>query len=86
MRRGVGHDGAAVDDVRRVARHVCDAIRAAFPEDVPLEIADFRFVSTGFGQRRKMAVERQATTWEACEELHEKLRKGGVSVNLGSEG
>ncbi|KAI1793660.1 dimethylaniline monooxygenase (N-oxide-forming) [Ganoderma leucocontextum] len=66
--------------------YVCDAIRATFPEDVPLDIADFRFLSIGLGQRKKMAVENQASVWEANRELHEKLRKGGVSFNLGPEG
>ena len=66
--------------------YVCDAIRAAFPEDVPLDVADFRFLSIGIGQRKKMAIEDQAAAWEANKELHAKLRKGGLSFNLGPEG
>ena len=66
--------------------YVCDAIRAAFPEDVPLDVADFRFLSIGIGQRKRMAIEDQATAWKASRELHEKLRKGGVSFDLGPEG
>ncbi|PIL34652.1 hypothetical protein GSI_03431 [Ganoderma sinense ZZ0214-1] len=66
--------------------HVCAAIRAAFPDDAPLDVSDFRFLSIGIGQRKKMAIEDQAAAWEANRELHEKLRKGGVSFDLGPEG
>ncbi|KAI1793658.1 FAD/NAD-P-binding domain-containing protein [Ganoderma leucocontextum] len=58
----------------------------AYSEDVPLEVADLRFFSIGLGLRKKMAVENQAVAWEAHKELHEKLRKGGVSFNLGPDG
>ncbi|PIL34644.1 hypothetical protein GSI_03423 [Ganoderma sinense ZZ0214-1] len=64
----------------------CAPLRAAWPEDVPLDVLDFRFVSTGFGLLKTLAIEDQAAAWEANGELYEKLRKGGVSLQFGPEG
>ena len=86
------HDAASVTMVQRstscvMAREfVADQLRAVFRDDVPLDIVDFRFSSINLGLYKKMAIEHQDAAWEAHKELHEKLRKAGVSCNLGPEG
>lgn len=65
---------------------IADIFRESYSEDIPLDVADLRFFSIGHGLRKRMAIENQALAWEAHKELHEKLRKGGVSFNLGPEG
>ncbi|PIL34655.1 hypothetical protein GSI_03434 [Ganoderma sinense ZZ0214-1] len=65
---------------------LADIFRESYSEDIPLEVADLRFFSIGHALRKRMAIENQALAWEAHKELHEKLRKGGVSFNLGPEG
>nr|VWO94807.1 FAD-binding monooxygenase BOA2 (EC (Botcinic acid biosynthesis cluster A protein 2) [Ganoderma boninense] len=64
----------------------CAPLRAGWPEDVPLDVLDFRFVSMGFGLMKRIMVPDQVAAWEANRELYENLRKGGVSFELGSEG
>ncbi|KAI1793669.1 dimethylaniline monooxygenase (N-oxide-forming) [Ganoderma leucocontextum] len=66
--------------------YFCEPYRASWPEDVLLEVLDFRFVSAGFGLLKKIVIQDQAAAWEANKELYEKLRKGGVSFELGPEG
>lgn len=65
---------------------ISDNFRKTYSEDVPLEVADLRFFSMSLALRKRMAIENQALAWEAHKELHGKLRKGGVSFNLGPEG
>ncbi|KAI1793657.1 dimethylaniline monooxygenase (N-oxide-forming) [Ganoderma leucocontextum] len=66
--------------------YACAFLQGLFPEDVPLEVSDFKLASVGLGLRKRLTIEAQAPVWEAHRELHEKLRKAGVSVNLGPEG
>nr|VWO94810.1 L-ornithine 5-monooxygenase (L-ornithine N(5)-oxygenase) [Ganoderma boninense] len=61
-------------------------LQTLYPDDVPLEVSDFKVASVGMGLRKRLAIEGQAQVWEASRELHEKLRRGGVDVNLGPEG
>ncbi|RPD53948.1 FAD/NAD-P-binding domain-containing protein [Lentinus tigrinus ALCF2SS1-7] len=65
---------------------VCDQVRGAFPENVPLDVADFRFASMPLGLLKQVLIADQDSAWEANKELHEKLRKGGVNFDLGPEG
>ncbi|KAI0700894.1 FAD/NAD(P)-binding domain-containing protein [Cytidiella melzeri] len=52
----------------------------------PLEIGDYRFGSTPLGMIKEYMIAHQEETWAADRELHEKLRKGGLHLNIGSEG
>jgi cation diffusion facilitator CzcD-associated flavoprotein CzcO len=52
----------------------------------PGDVGDFRFGSTPLGMIREYMIEHQDETWAADRELHEKLRKGGLSLHIGSEG
>ncbi|RPD81236.1 dimethylaniline monooxygenase (N-oxide-forming) [Lentinus tigrinus ALCF2SS1-7] len=60
--------------------------RAAFPEDVPLDIADFKWASFPLGLLKKLMIASEGAMWDAQKELHDKLRKGGVNLNMGPEG
>lgn len=60
--------------------------RATFLEDLPLAISDFKFASLPFGLLKKLNIADQQAAWEEDRELHDKLRKGGVKLNMGPEG
>ncbi len=60
--------------------------RAAFPEDVPLAIADFKWASFPLGLMKKLMIASEGAMWDAQKELHDKLRKGGLNLNMGPEG
>ncbi|KAI0774161.1 dimethylaniline monooxygenase (N-oxide-forming) [Fomes fomentarius] len=60
--------------------------RAGFPEGIPLDVADFKFSSFPLGLLRKLMIADQQSAWDAEKELHDKLRKGGVKLNMGPEG
>ena len=86
------HGAAAVTMVQRSPTCVMSRdfvnmqVRAAFPEDVPMHIADLRYASHPLALTRKVLIEGQQVAWDAHAELHAKLKKGGVAVNLGPEG
>ena len=61
-------------------------IKSLYLEDVPLDISDFKVASAGMGVRKQLAIEAQAFVLDAHQELHEKLRGAGLSVDLGPEG
>ncbi|KAF7791510.1 hypothetical protein EIP86_002526 [Pleurotus ostreatoroseus] len=54
--------------------------------DVPTEVADFRFASTPLGYWKKLMMNMQTEQWARETELHTKLTKGGLKLNLGPEG
>lgn len=60
--------------------------RAIFPEDMPLEVADFKSASFPLGLLKKLSIANQQVAWDADKELHDKLRKGGVNLHMGPEG
>ncbi|KAI0327782.1 FAD/NAD-P-binding domain-containing protein [Cubamyces sp. BRFM 1775] len=66
--------------------YVCDFLRAAFPEDVPLPVSDLKWGSLPVGLLRKLTIAEQQSAWHANKELHEKLKKAGVRLSMGSEG
>ncbi|KAI0353542.1 FAD/NAD-P-binding domain-containing protein [Trametes cingulata] len=66
--------------------YVCGMLREAFPEDVPLPVADFRWGSFPLGLLKKIAIAGQQSAWDANKDLHDKLRKGGIRLNMGPEG
>lgn len=66
--------------------YVCQFLRAAFPEDVPLPVSDFKWGALPVGLLRKLTIADQQLAWDANKELHEKLRKGGIELTMGPEG
>ncbi|PIL37042.1 hypothetical protein GSI_00734 [Ganoderma sinense ZZ0214-1] len=60
--------------------------RAVFPEDIPMDVSDFKSASMPFGLLKKLNIADQQAAWEEDKELHDKLRKGGVKLNMGPEG
>ncbi|KAM5540398.1 hypothetical protein V8D89_005856 [Ganoderma adspersum] len=60
--------------------------RAVFPEDVPMDVSDFKSASMPFGLLKKLNIADQQAAWDEDKELHDKLRKGGVKLNMGPEG
>ncbi|KAI0375522.1 FAD/NAD-P-binding domain-containing protein [Pilatotrama ljubarskyi] len=66
--------------------YVCGMLREAFPEDVPLPVADFRWGSFPLGLLKKLAIAGEQSAWDANKDLHAKLRKGGIRLNMGPEG
>ncbi|THG93708.1 hypothetical protein EW026_g7600 [Hermanssonia centrifuga] len=61
-------------------------LSATWPQGVPVEVGDFKIASFPLGYLRKMAIQHQDKAWAQEKELHDKLKKGGVKVHLGSEG
>ncbi|KAH9940017.1 dimethylaniline monooxygenase (N-oxide-forming) [Epithele typhae] len=61
-------------------------VKGAFPEGVPMAASDLRFAALPLGLMRATAIATQDAAMRDHEELHAKLRKGGVSVDLGPEG
>lgn len=52
----------------------------------PVEVGDFKFASYPLGLQKKVMQGMQALLWDEEKELHEKLRKGGIKLNMGPEG
>lgn len=69
-----------------VTREIINAKLASFwPTDVPTEIGDFKFAAMGLGAMRHYAQTHQQDMWDEEKELHGKLRKGGVKLNMGPD-
>ena len=58
----------------------------AWPPGVPVEVGDFKFASVPLGFIKKMMISHQSETWAAEQELHAKLKKGGLNLNIGPDG
>lgn len=58
----------------------------SFPEDVPVEISDFKFASMPFSLRRELLKESQRWVEEEDQEMLDGLRKAGFQVNHGPDG
>lgn len=70
-----------------VSRHnVAAGMRNFWREGSPVEAGDFRFGCTPLGFLKEVMISRQEETWAEEKELHAKLRKGGLSLNIGPEG
>lgn len=61
-------------------------MREEWPENVPHDVSDLRRASMPFGLQRKLNIATQDYVWQAEKELHDKLRKGGVRLNMGPDG
>ena len=51
-----------------------------------MEASDLRWASIPNGLQKKMSIASQDYMWESQKELHDKLRKGGIKLNMGPEG
>lgn len=65
---------------------ISGASRLRWKEEVPMEVADFRAASLPLGLQKQWAIAHQDKAWEMEKPLHDKLRKGGVQLNMGPEG
>ncbi|KAI0750678.1 hypothetical protein C8Q80DRAFT_1267999 [Daedaleopsis nitida] len=66
--------------------YVAGMQRMGFPEDIPLDVADFKWASMPLGLLKKLMIKDEQAAWDSQRELHDKLRKGGVRLNMGPEG
>lgn len=86
------HKAASVTMVQRsptcvvTSANTTKRIRENWADDVPTEVADFRFGTMPFGARKVINKTLTNEFWRAEEELHAKLRKGGVKLWQGAEG
>ncbi|KZT03172.1 FAD/NAD-P-binding domain-containing protein [Laetiporus sulphureus 93-53] len=62
-----------------------EEMNRAYPSDVPLEVSDFKLAAMPLGLLRIFARQRTAQMWEEEKNLHAKLRKGGVRLNMGTD-
>lgn len=60
--------------------------RKTWPEDEPLEISDFKFMTVPLALMKKLAIADQQAIRDAHREMHDNLRKGGLNVTMGPEG
>ena len=65
---------------------ISHGMREAWPEHVPVEVSDFLWASIPFGLQKKMMIGAKKFVLESQKELHDKLRKGGLQLTMGSEG
>ncbi len=66
--------------------HVAQGLSSIWQQGVPVEVGDFKFASTPFGFSKKMMINRVQESWAEETELHDKLRMGGLKINMGPEG
>ncbi|KAK0454074.1 FAD/NAD-P-binding domain-containing protein [Desarmillaria tabescens] len=71
-----------------VAKHpgFTNGLLNLWPEGVPHEISDLKFLSIPLPLRMKMASARAGELAEAEREMHDGLRKAGLDVNMGQDG
>ncbi|THG97872.1 hypothetical protein EW026_g4211 [Hermanssonia centrifuga] len=67
-------------------KHVAQGLSSIWQQGVPVEVGDFKFASTPFGFSKKMMINRVQESWAEETELHDKLRMGGLKINMGPEG
>ncbi|KAI9001124.1 FAD/NAD-P-binding domain-containing protein [Trametes punicea] len=60
--------------------------RTIWSDDWPVEVADFKTAAWPIGLQKRMAMANEDMMWAAEKELHDKLRKGGVQLNMGPDG
>ncbi|KZT03173.1 FAD/NAD-P-binding domain-containing protein [Laetiporus sulphureus 93-53] len=86
------HGAEAVTMVQRSSscvvaqKTIAEDYYRAFPDGVPLEVSDFKFFAMPINLQRAFAKAKEAEMWDKEKELHEKLRKGGVKLNMGRDG
>ncbi|KAF9806315.1 hypothetical protein IEO21_08721 [Rhodonia placenta] len=57
-----------------------------FPDDVPIDVCDLKFQSLPINLKRRLTLEEADLEWEREKELHAKLRRGGLKLNMGKDG
>lgn len=68
-------------------RHfLTEVLKDIFPEGVPIGVSDLRNAAMPYGLLRKLNIRAQPYMWAAQKELHDKLRKGGIHLNMGPDG
>ncbi|KAH9899992.1 FAD/NAD-P-binding domain-containing protein [Cubamyces lactineus] len=65
---------------------ISTVMRSTWSDDLPVEVADFKAAAWPLGLQKKLSIATEGAMWEAEKELHDKLRKGGVRLNMGPEG
>lgn len=84
---------ASVTMVQRSS--TCVVSRSSVKEDMethvwkpgqPIEVGDLKFSSQSLGWLKEVNMGMQEAQWAKEKELHDKLRKGGLSLHLGPEG
>ncbi|KAI0638063.1 FAD/NAD-P-binding domain-containing protein [Trametes polyzona] len=60
--------------------------KSRWPDEWPMEDADFITAAFPFGLQKQWAIASADARWAAEKELHDKLRKGGVQLNMGPNG
>lgn len=66
--------------------NVAIGIGRTWADGVPVEVGDFKAGSTPLGMLKEYMIAHQDETWALDKDLHAKVRKGGVSLNIGPEG
>ncbi|OSX58694.1 hypothetical protein POSPLADRAFT_1153512 [Postia placenta MAD-698-R-SB12] len=83
---------ASVTMVQRSSTCVVDISTGAggehvlFPDDVPIDVCDLKFQSLPINLNRRLTLEEADLEWEREKELHAKLRRGGLKLNMGKDG
>ncbi|PCH45143.1 FAD/NAD(P)-binding domain-containing protein [Wolfiporia cocos MD-104 SS10] len=67
-------------------KNVREGMFHAYPDGMPLEIADLKFNAMPMNLQRRFARKREPEMWARESDLHAKLRKGGVKLNMGRDG
>ncbi|KAF9806318.1 hypothetical protein IEO21_08724 [Rhodonia placenta] len=60
-----------------------DEIGAFYREDLPIDVCDLRFFSTPRNLVRRMLKASESLLWAREADLHAKLKKGGMKLNMG---
>ncbi|KAJ3554920.1 hypothetical protein NM688_g2858 [Phlebia brevispora] len=78
----VQRSSTCVASRKNVNKHITEL----WAPGIPTEVADFKNASIPNGLIKKTMISMQAEAWEEEKELHDKLRKGGLKLNLGPDG
>ncbi|THH27618.1 hypothetical protein EUX98_g6572 [Antrodiella citrinella] len=57
-----------------------------WPDGVPVEVGDFNFGAIPLGWFKKVMQTQTDAMWESQKDLFDKLRKGGMALNMGPDG
>lgn len=63
-----------------------ETLKHVFPEGVPMAVSDLRNAALPYGLLKKLNIKAQPYVWQAQKELHDKLRKAGIHLNMGPDG
>ncbi|GBE77698.1 FAD/NAD-P-binding domain-containing protein [Sparassis crispa] len=86
------HGASSVTMVQRSStcvvssKNIAAQFATLYPDGMPAEICDFRCFSLPFGLQKKVAIANQDQAWAREKPLHDKLRKGGLKLNMGRDG